>query len=782
MIIFDAPSGAMQTQFYYHTVAAPLPLILCLFFATLLVPVSPHTLSEEWYALPSPIPPLDACHIVSSYSLWVSSSIGSDERGDGTEHNPLRTVGRALKYNYNATQLLVINLMDAGNSLVENWELDYVGSLAIQKSKTASFSGRAAIGGESSGVDGPSYFLHGEGAQGDTTSCLYLRDLMLSDYSNTAITALHYRTIYIRNCLFSNSGGSNTADDKGGALFFQSSLIDSTVVLDLVDCAGNTAGYGGCLALDYAGGGTYSIRNSSFQSNTAVHDGGAIYSMVPGNILFSTFVFNIGERGSGGAYYYSGAPDVQVLEFTTMKNCHFFKNLANTRGGAVAIENGAFQSAGLNFEINCASYGGAIYVSGLMMNYPFVSTESHLVENVANISGGGIFLQSIGLSNLEHYSFLNNECGSKSGATQLHVQSGEIEIQHTCSFIGNGSLNVTEIYFADEEVSGEYYLSNELLVIPTMSLEDKAKIELTGSYAATYIMGALVQACGTSLSSNFSISMRVWSWQGGLVDLSLTNGTLSIVESATFSLPTSGVHYWYHNIVATTVEVAENASFVLKEGVQLSSNGVEVNILRMGNFFVEKEVLIQCHSFTVSGTVYSQGNFSLSGGVATEEGQHTTRFQQDSYLSLSLSVPSTPPIVINGGACFLGGLGVTLGWDHFTTANEEIVLVTFLSLEDSNSCAAPKCELFDSDGQLIDGAEFYFTETELVVVLHLDKGRSVWLMVGIGACIVVVLGVVITGVSVYEKKKKEEGYGEEYLINPVERVSVAENSCYQYIL
>ena len=696
-----------------------------------------------------------------SYSLWVSSSIGSDESGVGTEENPFRTIGRALKYNYNATQLLVINLMDANNNVIGNWELEYVGSLVIQKSETASFNWRANIWGNLTGVDGPSYFLHGEGAQGDTASCLHLKDLSISFYRKTAVTALNYMNVEIDHCEFLSSGYQHAPDDMGGALLAKSSLPTSRIGLSYVECSGNGAGSGGCLAVVYPPGGGFLTDNCVMESNNAAQDGGAIYSNVSGRITQSNFTNNVAGIGSGGAYYYSGSPATPVdgFETTVISMSIFYENQASSNGGAVAAEYVFLKSASSAYQANHASYGGAIYVKGDLVALAGLNEVSN---NVAQISGGGIYLETMRFTSLSDYFFKYNECKSSSicGA-EVYLQGGDVTIPNTSGFFYNRTLNTTAICLAGE-VSVEFVAQDQF---PGIAIGSGSKMAAQSDESSSVI--SLVQATGSTFMSNSSLSLDEWSWYGGLFASSAVKrqfNTLTLF-SATCHRP-AGNDLVYYYISNFDVVVTTTGELFIEEKLCVVMGEATLTVGFTGKMVASLSTCVHCKELKVFGELTSQGNFTLSGGSSIVP--HSTSFLPGSRLLLQLPSDSSP-LQILGSACFEGDLEIRLDWDISSSA--EIAVVTFLSLISDSCKTLTSFTLYDSEGRLIEGAEFYFTEIELVVVPYPEpeEGRHLWMVV-IGVVVGVIVGAVGIGLCLY-MRRRGEGYEEKYLIDPVERVS-----------
>ncbi|MFH2093325.1 MAG: right-handed parallel beta-helix repeat-containing protein [Pseudomonadota bacterium] len=130
----------------------------------------------------------------------------------------------------------------------------------------------------------------------------------------------------ISNCLFRNNINTESSDSAGGAIYnhnFSAPQINNSVF------TGNTSYRGGAIyyALPNADKLTATIVNSIFSDNSAIDDGGAIYTFVDGlplHISNSVFYNNLADsdgdiRGSGGGIY-------NYLADVTVVNSIFWNN------------------------------------------------------------------------------------------------------------------------------------------------------------------------------------------------------------------------------------------------------------------------------------------------------------------------------------------------------------------------------------------------------------------------------------------------------------------------
>lgn len=171
---------------------------------------------------------------------------------------------------------------------------------------------------------------------------------------------------------------NNSAEVNGGAVFWDgkegtienSNFTDNTAVLGGAlywsaiggEISGsrfisNDADYGGAIYLENTNNQIkLSIKDSHFENNTAVYDGGAInwnngYRV---DMNKDTFVNNTAVRG--GAVFIEGMDG-------TIANSDFTLNEA-ILGGAAYLNNDALTVSGSNFDYNNAVQGGAVYIGG----------------------------------------------------------------------------------------------------------------------------------------------------------------------------------------------------------------------------------------------------------------------------------------------------------------------------------------------------------------------------------------------------------------------------------
>ena len=156
----------------------------------------------------------------------------------------------------------------------------------------------------------------------------------------------------------------------------------------------NSADNGGAI---YAVGQYIRISNNNFTNNSAIADGGAIYTPVSDTanhveISYSNF---IGNNASNGAAIYSGSKASENnnkdigwnTENWNIHDCNFTKNNATTHGGAIYVANTQVIK-NCNFdENNAGGYGGAVYVANGLK----VAIQDSIFTNSRADNGGAVY-------------------------------------------------------------------------------------------------------------------------------------------------------------------------------------------------------------------------------------------------------------------------------------------------------------------------------------------------------------------------------------------------------
>ncbi len=155
----------------------------------------------------------------------------------------------------------------------------------------------------------------------------------------------------------------NTASVHGGAIYaVNSSFVDISNVLGQAAMTGNRSneGFGGAVSVE---DGVLSILNYSFNANSALYNGGAVYGM-NSLLSFTEVSFNSNRTRQlyppygGGALFCGGLGGSVALDRTT-----FTGNVSASDGGAVFVNEATAQIVDSAFTSNnCLMDGGAIFI------------------------------------------------------------------------------------------------------------------------------------------------------------------------------------------------------------------------------------------------------------------------------------------------------------------------------------------------------------------------------------------------------------------------------------
>ena len=224
------------------------------------------------------------------------------------------------------------------------------------------------------------------------------------------------------------SGFGDSDEGYGGGL----RIVEGTLVLDNVTVSESKAFNGGAIFLDF---GNLTATNSALLNSTAQDFGGAIYCDSPDVInLTSTNIEGNTAISRGGIYKYSGQIQVGQSSFisnqasteggaiytgvdasVSISNTSFTKNSSQNKGGAmfctdsqVTLNNCTLGSSDAA-DANTAAESGALYIDGAQTSKTFtISNASAFTKNTATEKGGGVFNHSAGTLSVSQTTFSGN--------------------------------------------------------------------------------------------------------------------------------------------------------------------------------------------------------------------------------------------------------------------------------------------------------------------------------------------------------------------------------------
>jgi predicted outer membrane repeat protein len=244
-------------------------------------------------------------------------------------------------------------------------------------------------------------------------------------------------TLTLNNGLFT----TNSSTDDGGAIQNYGVLTISGAQF-LLNVAGTDTrsgdtdnGRGGAI---YNEDGTLTVTDVTFEQNHSFGDAGAIYNQGDGLLTMtrSSFLENTAD-GHAGAIYNN---DFSRL---TIDRTRFTGNAADLDGGALynnsQFVNGTIRSATITastFNENTARHGGAIFNAD---SSGLTVENSTLSANIATISGGG--LTNFGTASLTNATLYLNEAPNGAGiASNLSGASPLATVRLTNTIVAGGTL------------------------------------------------------------------------------------------------------------------------------------------------------------------------------------------------------------------------------------------------------------------------------------------------------------------------------------------------------
>jgi predicted outer membrane repeat protein len=271
---------------------------------------------------------------------------------------------------------------------------------------------------------------HGGAIVAADNATLSMQGSFLQGNSASAYAGGLHLWMHARAKVWNTAFTSNTALEQGGAVY-----TGSGAGLLLKDCKLrlNSAFRGGALLA--ANDSIINVWRSSFVANNATEDGGAVYLWGNVTARFDAVVF------ANNTARYGGAIDVEdnvTLHLLASKLSH---NAAQAGGAAVyAGGNSSVQLERCNLTGNSASFGAGMCMFGssitLMINTVFAS-------NSAQYSGGGLYIAQTARVRVLQTQFLKNT-GPQGGAVRLiHNSSAELSaslLQDNAATIGGAAV------------------------------------------------------------------------------------------------------------------------------------------------------------------------------------------------------------------------------------------------------------------------------------------------------------------------------------------------------
>ena len=367
--------------------------------------------------------------------IWVSED-GSDEIGDGSEANPLKTVQAGLYVNHilggsktihikeGIYNVSIYNLLDEvtivgeGANTILSQDAGKLGMFAIDNGTSVSFVNLTFTNGFATPV--PASLI-------TATGLSLVRIDGCGFYDNHAIRggaiSIDDANVYITNSYFQDNSALLQAS-RGGAIWITSGVL--------------------------------SVINTLFKDNEATL-GGAIYSGYDADtyILNSTFIGNTAIATSL-AYGGGGAIFSESLVETVVENSTFIQNSAEISGGAIFVYGGILDVTGSYFEDNSVGFGTDKANTIHVMPFNAVDINvSHSIFFTDDDYNKVIFVNQYEDDNESSYAFDDNYWGGQSkGFVSVNVPV-------TRWVIIEASKDTDPVYMGDSVVITTKFISRD---------------------------------------------------------------------------------------------------------------------------------------------------------------------------------------------------------------------------------------------------------------------------------------------------------------------------------
>lgn len=234
----------------------------------------------------------------------------------------------------------------------------------------------------------------------------------------------------ITGCTF-ESNSLSVSSAKGGAIYYEGVATKPLVIKDSTFKSNSATGDGGAI---YSKNSPMQLTNCHFIENSCKSSGGALATIDSAiTIESSTFTGNT-ATAVGGAILDNNGP-------ITLKDVQFSQNKANILAGAVFKDAGSLTATGCTFDQNTTTCGGgAIYMSGSIEIDDCTFTKNTSTTSDTTCNGGAL---SFGWGTaqkcvIKNSAFTQNGSAFKGGAVYIHQGSATIS---NCLFEGNTATN-----------------------------------------------------------------------------------------------------------------------------------------------------------------------------------------------------------------------------------------------------------------------------------------------------------------------------------------------------
>lgn len=478
--------------------------------------------------------------------------------------------------------------------------------------------------------------------------------------------------------------------DGGGALFL--GATSKTVLNDVLFNGNSSAVEGGAISMRSATQGNNSqakldIFDSDFIGNTAVTNGGAIYSTfydsetVKNSVYINDTDFTSNSAKNGGAIYVEGLTDLGGGK-ASMKvvDADFELNTATEMGGAVYnASNLTLTDA--DFKFNTANtLGGAIYSSGKLD----LDKVNFVSNSVIEEDGGALYITGGQENNITNSTFRDNHADNYSGGAIL-LQNGVLNIDNT-TFVGNTAMESGAIFTYSSQpntlnITNSVFDSNMALSAGAVQAMYQANISDTvfkNNIATTNADGAgalFVGAVGKAVLDNVIFENNRADYRGGAIstrsaDLGNNKDAKLDVLNSKFIGNKAGTtggafdNYLYSSVADDTAVYFEKVEFSANSaalGGAVYNHGAEDRGGNTASTHINGATFTGNIATDAGGAIYNEAKGALMlSGTNTFTGNTANGVANDIYNDGALTIASGETM-LDGGITGNGALDIKSG-------------------------------------------------------------------------------------------------------------------------
>ena len=577
-----------------------------------------------------------------SHDIYVDQANGG-ENPDGSSGQPYPTIQAAIDASTNGDRIIVRGGTYSGDG---NINLSPTNEIEI---RAESYDDKPTIdlGGSSTFLSWrPTVSTNGSIS---TISGFIFEDGFSDDYVGSVIT-VKTGSLTIAKCEFLNNKGNQVGpvylDGDDGL----SNPVTTPAVVTIDSCKfqGNQANAGGAIYIASRPTRAVKIHHSSFDTNTAGAEGGAIYSNSASvEIIGCEFLSNTATTSFGGAIFSETDVEQKEVKFT-ISTALFSQNTALSQGGAISYVNGgALVLLDCQFTLNSViskdeedkQKGGAVYVEGALLAAG-CEFDSNACDLDASGNGGALAIYGLAATSfIRQTTFATNVCGFGSdisvlagtaffnsitvkkndGPSQIHV-TGSATFSDS-DFKDSVSDKLQSVMVNGEGVvSFDFYAPVDFVFeIAEVVIRDQGTIRTSSNLKISNLLmsGGKIEASTTEAPIQFSIGTSSHFSADSATGISPVIAGYNFLNEGTVTID--------NDVVLTITDVFTNNNTVFLQPnsqIQGRQNLSAIDCLNYGTFHVNDTAIVHCNFLTgYSNALISLNNVGLTDIPLTISGK-----------------------------------------------------------------------------------------------------------------------------------------------------------------